>query len=59
MNDDYLRLVVDGVEYHVARDKIAACFDRLIEATRKQRQPYEVSVTGTRSPEVGEDLSIR
>jgi hypothetical protein len=40
-------------------DEIAVCSDRVIEATRHQRQRYEVSVTGTRRPKVGEDLSIR
>ena len=59
VDDDYLRLAADGVEYHVGMDKIAACSDGLIKATRQQRQRYEVSVTGTRWPEVDEDRSIR
>ncbi len=59
VDDDYLRLVANGVEYWVRMDRIATYSDRLLKASREQRARYEVSTTGIHWPDVGEDLSIR
>jgi uncharacterized protein involved in type VI secretion and phage assembly len=59
VDDDYLRIVVDGVEYSVSMDVIADYSDRLRLATPEQRRRYEISATGIHWPEIDEDLSIR
>jgi hypothetical protein len=59
VDDDCLRVVVNGVEYRVSMDHIATYSDRLRQATREQRARYEVSTTGIHWPDVDEDLSIK
>lgn len=59
VDDDYLRVVVNDVEYRVSLDRIATYSDRLRQATREQRARYEVSATGIHWPDLDEDLSIK
>lgn len=59
VDDDYLRVVVNDVEYPVSMDRIATYSDRLRQATRVQRARYEVSATGIHWPELDEDPSCR
>ena len=58
VDDDYLRVVVNDVEYWLSMAKIATYSDRLLKATREQREKYEVSTTGIHWPALDEDLSI-
>jgi len=58
VDDDYLRVVVNDVEYWVSMARIATYSDRLLKATREQREKYEVSTTGIHWPALDEDLSI-
>ena len=59
VDDDYLRVVVNDVEYWLSMAKIATYSDRLLKATREQREKYEVSTTGIHWPALDEDLSIK
>ena len=59
VDDDYLRVVVNDVEYWVSMARIATYSDRLLKATREQREKYEVSTTGIHWPALDEDLSIK
>ena len=58
VDDDYLRVVVNDVEYWLSMARIATYSDRLLKATREQREKYEVSTTGIHWPALDEDLSI-
>ena len=58
VDDDYLRVVVNDVEYWLSMAKIATYSDRLLKATREQREKYEVSTTGIHWPALDEDLFI-